>query len=94
MLQQAHEQGHDVGAATRALVAETAPGRQPARDLRYRIVSRLDVPIDTGEVPVPAARLARSATARTGSGAPSIAGRPPSLAIAQHSSFPAGKSRP
>ncbi len=50
MLQQAHEQGHDVGAATRALVAEAPLGDSPARDLRYRIVSRLDVTIDAGEV--------------------------------------------
>ena len=49
MLQQAHEQGHDVGAATRGLVAEKPLGDSPARDLRYRIVSRLEIPIDTGE---------------------------------------------
>ncbi|GAB6986813.1 MobF family relaxase [Nocardioides pyridinolyticus] len=48
MLQQAHEQGHDVGAATRGLVAEQPLGDSPARDLRYRIVSRLEIPIDTG----------------------------------------------
>lgn len=46
MLQQAHEQGHDVGAGTRALVAEAPLGDSPARDLRYRIVSRLGMPID------------------------------------------------
>ncbi|GAA1130309.1 MobF family relaxase [Nocardioides aquiterrae] len=49
MLQQAHEQGHDVGAATRAIVTEKPLGDSPARDLRYRIVSRLEIPIDTGE---------------------------------------------
>ncbi|MDO3397283.1 MobF family relaxase [Nocardioides sp. SOB44] len=47
MLQQAHEHGHDVGAATRAIVAEKPLGDSPARDLRYRIVSRLSVPIDS-----------------------------------------------
>ncbi|MBM7509578.1 DNA primase catalytic core [Nocardioides salarius] len=46
MLQQAHEHGHDVGAATRAIVAETPLGDSAARDLRYRIVSRLEIPID------------------------------------------------
>ncbi len=46
MLQRAHEHGHDVGAATRAIVAETPLGDSPARDLRYRIVSRLEIPID------------------------------------------------
>jgi DNA primase catalytic core len=46
MLQQAHDQGHDVGAASRALVAEKPLGDSPARDLRYRIVSRLELPID------------------------------------------------
>lgn len=49
MLQQAHEHGHDVGAATRAIVAEKPLGDSPARDLRYRIVSRLEIPIDTDE---------------------------------------------
>ena len=49
MLQQAHEQGHDVGAATRGLVAEKPLGDSPARDLRYRVMSRLELPIyDTG----------------------------------------------
>ncbi|WP_082606330.1 MobF family relaxase [Nocardioides sp. Root190] len=47
MLQQAHEQGHDVDAATRGLVAEKPLGHNPARDLRYRIVSRLEITIDT-----------------------------------------------
>jgi len=46
VLQQAHEQGHDVDAATRGLVAEKPLGDSPARDLRYRIVSRLEIPID------------------------------------------------
>lgn len=55
MLQQAHEQGHDVAAATRALVDEAPLGESPARDLRYRLVSRLDVSVDTGEgAPAPA----------------------------------------
>ncbi|ANH40539.1 DNA primase [Nocardioides dokdonensis FR1436] len=54
MLQQAHEHGHDVGAATRAIVAEKPLGDSPARDLRYRIVSRLEIPIDTDEsIPAP-----------------------------------------
>ena len=50
MLQQAHDHGHDVSAATRALIAETPLGDSPARDLRYRIVSRLDFTIDTSEM--------------------------------------------
>ncbi len=54
MLQQAHEHGHDVGAATRAIVAERPLDDSPARDLRYRIVSRLEIPIDTDEsIPAP-----------------------------------------
>jgi DNA primase len=47
MLQQAHEQGHDVGAATRAILAEAPLGDSPARELRYRIVSRLPLPSDS-----------------------------------------------
>ena len=46
MLQQAHEQGHDVDAATRGLVAEKPLGDSPARDLRYRVMSRLELAID------------------------------------------------
>ena len=53
MLQQAHEQGHDVGAATRGLVAEKPLGDSPARDLRYRIVSRLEIAIDGESTPAP-----------------------------------------
>ncbi|KQY57638.1 MobF family relaxase [Nocardioides sp. Root140] len=49
MLQQAHEQGHNVADSVRALVAEAPLGDMPARDLRYRLVSRMDVPVDTGE---------------------------------------------
>lgn len=49
ILDQAHEQGHDVTATAHALVAERALGDQPARDLRYRLVSRLEVTINTGE---------------------------------------------
>ena len=55
MLQQAHEQGHDVGAATRALVDEAPLGDRPARDLRYRIVSRLKVGVNADEAPRPGA---------------------------------------
>ncbi|WKN46642.1 MobF family relaxase [Nocardioides sp. Arc9.136] len=46
MLQQAHEQGHDVSATTRAIVTEKPLGDSPARDLRYRILSRLQITID------------------------------------------------
>ena len=46
MLQQTHEHGHDVGAATRAIVTETPLSDSPARDLRYRIVARLKIPIE------------------------------------------------
>jgi hypothetical protein len=49
VLQDAQAQGHDVATAARSLVAELRLGEQPARDLRYRLVSRLDIHIDTGE---------------------------------------------
>jgi len=49
ILQEAHDQGHDVATAARGLVGKAPLGEQPARDLRYRLVSRLDVSIDTGE---------------------------------------------
>ena len=55
MLQQVHEAGHDVPAATRAMVAEAPLGGSPARDLRYRIVASLDITTDIDEnlPPVP-----------------------------------------
>ena len=51
LLQEAHDQGHDITAAARALVDEAPLGDRPARDLRYRLVSRIDLTIDTSEVP-------------------------------------------
>jgi DNA primase catalytic core len=62
MLHQAHEHGHDVGAATRALVAEAPLGGSPARDLRYRIVSRLGMLIDAAPpLDIPAIRQSQGA---------------------------------
>jgi len=49
ILQEAHAQGNDVATAARTLVREAPLGERPARDLRYRLVSRLDVTVDTGE---------------------------------------------
>ena len=45
MILDAHDQGCDVAAAARVLVVEKPLGSHPARDLRYRLVSRLDVEI-------------------------------------------------
>lgn len=61
MLQQAHEQGHDVGAATRGLVAEKPLGDSPARDLRYRVMSRLELPIDETGAGSPASTTSQGA---------------------------------
>lgn len=52
ILQDAHDQGNDVATATRDLIAEQPLGDQPARDLRYRLVSRLDLTLDAGEQPI------------------------------------------
>ncbi|MDN5899216.1 MAG: relaxase domain-containing protein [Brachybacterium sp.] len=51
IMQEAHDQGHDVAAVSRALVGEAPLGVQPANDLRYRLVSRLDVTFDVTESP-------------------------------------------
>jgi DNA primase catalytic core len=48
LLQVAHDQGYDVTAIARALVDE-ALGERPARDLRYRLVSQLNLTPVTGE---------------------------------------------
>jgi DNA primase len=49
MLQQAHEAGHDIPVATRAMVNEAPLGGSPTRDLRYRIVAGLDLPAGVDE---------------------------------------------
>ncbi|GAA5122405.1 hypothetical protein GCM10023339_40750 [Alloalcanivorax gelatiniphagus] len=49
MLQQAHEHGHDVNAATRVLVDEAPLGDEPARDLRYRLVSSIGIGVSADE---------------------------------------------
>ena len=83
MLQQAHEQGHDVGAATRALVAEAPLGDSPARDLRYRLVRRSDSANTTPNPPTVPPR---------GSGATRARGK--SLALrTQRAAAPAGRPR-
>ena len=53
MLQQAHEAGHDIPAATRAMVTETPLGSSPARDLRYRITATFDPTASNNESPPP-----------------------------------------
>ncbi|MEJ7831469.1 MAG: MobF family relaxase [Nocardioides sp.] len=45
IMQDAHDQGHDVAAAARALLDEAPLGDRPAQSLRYRLVTRLDVQI-------------------------------------------------
>ena len=45
MIQDAHDQGQDVAAATRQLLSEQPLGQRPAQDLRYRLVQRLDIEI-------------------------------------------------
>jgi DNA primase len=49
ILQEAHDQGHDVATAAHTLVNQAPLSEQPARDLRYRLASRLDITITTGE---------------------------------------------
>ena len=57
MFDDAAEQGHDVAAAVRQLVAEQPLTALPAQDLRYRLVSRLDL---LQPQPRPEARTASS----------------------------------
>ena len=54
ILQQAHDAGQQIAAATRAMVAERSLGGSPARDLRYRILASLDVTADIDESLPPA----------------------------------------
>ena len=45
MIQDGHDQGHDVAAAAREFVGERPLGDRPAQDLRYRLVGRLNIEI-------------------------------------------------
>lgn len=49
MMQLARDQGYDVTAVTRALLAERPLSDNPARDLRYRVLSRLKLALDVVE---------------------------------------------
>jgi len=61
LMQDAHAQGHDVVAATRALVGKSPLGELPAQDLRYRLVARFDVDVDVDtDEPQPETRPASS----------------------------------
>ena len=51
MMQEISDAGHDVAATVRQLVDEAPLDDKPARDLRYRLVSRVDVTVKTGEGP-------------------------------------------
>ncbi|MGY2872832.1 DNA primase catalytic core [Marmoricola sp. URHA0025 HA25] len=56
MMQEISDAGHDVAGTVRRLVDEKPLADQPARDLRYRLVSRVDVTVKTGEGPTVGAR--------------------------------------
>jgi hypothetical protein len=77
LMQTVHDQGHDVAAITRSLVATTPLSDLPAQDLRYRLVAHLGPggglpghPIDTSTTKITTRAashrkaLASSATAR------------------------------
>lgn len=51
LLQEAHDDGHDIPSTVRALVAEAPLGDRPARDLRYRLVAQLDMPLHSLPTP-------------------------------------------
>jgi DNA primase len=56
LMQEISDAGHDVSATVHQLVSEKPLHDKPARDLRYRLVSRVDVTIRTGEAPTVGAR--------------------------------------
>ena len=56
LMQEISDAGHDVTSTVRQLVDEKPLDDKPARDLRYRLVSRVDITIDTGEAPTVGAR--------------------------------------
>jgi DNA primase len=64
MMQEISDAGHDVAATVRQLVDEKPLDDKPARDLRYRLVSRVDVTVETGEGPTAAGSRRGAAQAR------------------------------
>jgi conjugative relaxase-like TrwC/TraI family protein len=60
IMQIAHDQGHDVPAVARQLVAESPLNELPAQDLRYRLYAAIDLPLR--DSPAPTAGVRRGAT--------------------------------
>jgi hypothetical protein len=56
LMQQVHEQGHDVAAVTRSIVTTAPLNDLPAQDLRYRFVAQLHLGVDPHPNPVDTAR--------------------------------------
>jgi conjugative relaxase-like TrwC/TraI family protein len=52
LMQQVHEQGHDVAAVTRSIVTTAPLNDLPAQDLRYRFVAQLHLGVDPHPNPV------------------------------------------
>ena len=87
LMQQVHDQGHDVAAVTRSLVTTAPLDDLPAQDLRYRLVAHLNLGVDPH--PNPVATATANTTTRTASAslrfltgndadAPSVTNRVPS----------------
>jgi hypothetical protein len=56
LMQQVHEQGHDVAAVARSIVTTAPLNDLPAQDLRYRFVAQLHLGVDPHPNPVDTAR--------------------------------------
>jgi hypothetical protein len=52
LLQQVHDQGHDVATITRSLLSTAPLNDLPAQDLRYRLVAHLGLSVDLRQPPV------------------------------------------
>jgi DNA primase catalytic core len=56
LMQDISDAGHDVASTVLQLVDDKPLGDEPARDLRYRLASHVDITINTGEAPTDGAR--------------------------------------
>jgi DNA primase catalytic core len=75
LMQQVHDQGHDVAAITRSLVTTAPLNDLPAQDLRYRLVAHLDFGVDPHPNPVDTAtsKITTRPESRRKAFAPSVA---------------------
>ncbi|MEJ7742374.1 MAG: toprim domain-containing protein [Nocardioidaceae bacterium] len=70
VIQDVHDQGHDVAQAARSLISEAPLTELPAQDLRYRLVARLAIDVEDHEMPASPTRPTAASKIRPRPGSP------------------------